>query len=151
MKVYRLHREQVVQAPLARVFEFFERPENLEILTPPWLRMEIVTPSPIPMQVGTVIDYSMRLRGWPVHWRTLITEHNPPHRFVDVQIKGPYRIWHHQHTFEAIPDGTRLLDDVSYALPLGALGRLAHQWLVRHELARIFEYRAEAIERALSA
>ena len=146
MTVYELHREQVVRAPLTRVFAFFERPENLEILTPPWLRMQIVTPSPIPMQVGAVIDYGMRLRGIPVHWRTLITEHTPPMRFVDVQIKGPYRLWHHAHSFEETSDGTRLIDDVTYALPFGFLGTLAHRWIVHHELERIFDFRAKAIE-----
>jgi ligand-binding SRPBCC domain-containing protein len=146
MKVYSLAREQFVPRSIDDVFSFFERPDNLVRITPPELGFKILTPSPIRMQSGTLIDYTVRATGFPVRWTTLITNYDPPHRFVDVQLKGPYSFWHHTHAFEAVDGGTMIRDIVQYVLPFGILGRAVHRLLVRRQLRKIFEYRQEFIE-----
>lgn len=145
MKVYELRREQHVPRPLEEVFEFFARPENLEAITPAQLRFQILTPSPIDMKVGTLIDYALRISGMPIHWRTLITSYDPPHSFIDEQLKGPYAFWHHRHTFRAIDGGTLIGDEVRYALPFGIAGTLAHAVYVRRSVENIFAHRTEVI------
>ena len=128
------------------MFPFFADARNLEALTPPLLRFEVVTPDPIEMQVGTLIQYRLRLRGLPVRWLTSIQAWEPPHRFVDVQVRGPYALWHHTHTFEDLGDGTTLMRDlVRYALPFGPLGVAAHSLFVRRDVEAIFDFRREAI------
>lgn len=144
-----LEAEQVVPAPLDRVFTFFADAGNLEAITPPHLRFHILTPRPIQMRVGAVIDYSIRLHGVPIRWRTLIRVWEPGRRFVDEQIRGPYRLWIHEHTFEAVrgTDGleaTRMRDRVRYAAPMDWL---CHAMFVRPNLERIFAYRRATIER----
>jgi len=122
------------------VFEFFADARNLAILTPPWLRFEILTPTPISMGVGTLIDYRIGVHGIPIRWRTEIAEWEPPRRFVDVQLRGPYRLWHHTHRFEESEGGTRCLDRVRY-WPRG--GGLIDWLFVRRDVQRIFEYRKD--------
>lgn len=129
------------QAP-AVVFDFFSDAFNLEQITPAWLRFQVLTPRPIPMQAGTLIDYRLRLHGLPIRWRTRIAEWHPPWSFFDEQIRGPYRLWHHEHQFEAAEGGTRILDRVTYK-PRG--GRLLHALLVKPDLERIFSFRQQAI------
>jgi len=141
MHVYVLRERQEVARPLDEVFEVFSRPENLEALTPDELRFRILTPKPVEMRAGTLIDYELRLSGVPIRWRTLITTCEPPHRFVDEQLKGPYALWHHRHTFTAVDGGTAIEDEVHYALPFGPLGRIAHALYVRRSLRRIFAFR----------
>lgn len=143
--MYRLERTQVVPRPIAEVFPFFADARNLGELTPPFLGFTILTPQPIEMRAGTLIDYQIRLRGIPMKWRTRIEQFVPGERFIDVQLKGPYKTWHHLHTFRAVPGGTELGDLVHYELPLGPLGRLAHAALVRRQLATIFDYRARVM------
>jgi ligand-binding SRPBCC domain-containing protein len=150
MRVHTLFRRQLVPTPIAEVFTFFSRPENLERLTPPGLGFRILTPSPIAMKEGAVIDYTIRLAGMPVRWTTLITLYEPPHRFVDLQLKGPYAYWHHTHSFEETPDGTLLTDEVRYALPFGFLGEIAHELAVKRQLAYIFSQRSAVIESLFS-
>ena len=146
MKVHELVQHQMVAAPLAEVFPFFAQPENLARITPPSLGFEVLTPTPLVMQQGAVIDYVVKLGKLPVRWRTLITAYDPPHRFVDEQLLGPYSFWHHTHTFAETPDGgTELGDTVRYCLPLYPLGELAHGVLVRRQLDRIFSYRRRVI------
>lgn len=146
MKERLLRREQLLEVGLERAFGFFSRAENLEAITPPWLRFEIVTPTPIVMHAGTRIRYRLRLRGIPVRWLTQIEEWEPPHRFVDRQLKGPYALWHHTHQFEAVgEERTRMVDVVRYGQRLGPLGDLAEQLVVRRDLRRIFDYRRDAI------
>ncbi|HRK34108.1 MAG TPA: SRPBCC family protein [Candidatus Hydrogenedentes bacterium] len=145
MRVHRLKQEQIVARPIDEVFSFFARPENLERITPAQLRFHILTPSPIRMGAGAVIDYELRIWGVPVHWRTLITDFEPPYQFIDQQLKGPYAMWHHRHTFEAVEGGTRIGDEVTYALPFGPLGTLVHGLYVRHDIGRIFEHRKKVI------
>jgi len=146
VKVHRLYLEQTVDRPLDEVFGFFARPENLARITPPSMSFVILTPSPIEMKAGALIDYTVRTLGFPIRWTTLITAYEPPHRFVDVQLRGPYSFWHHSHTFETVGDCTRIVDEVRYALPFGPLGVIAHALFVRRQLSRIFEFRAGVIE-----
>jgi ligand-binding SRPBCC domain-containing protein len=131
----------------AEVFPFFADAANLNAITPPSLHFEIVTPGPIEMRAGTLIDYRLRLRGIPLRWRTRIAVWEPPHRFVDEQLRGPYRQWIHEHTFEPREGGTLARDRVHYAVPLDFL---AHRWWVRREVERIFEFRSRELARWFS-
>ena len=131
----------------AEVFPFFGDATNLNLITPPWLNFEIVTPGPIEMRAGTLIDYRLRVRGVPLRWRTRINEWEPPRRFVDEQIRGPYRLWIHKHVFEPREGGTLARDFVRYAVPLDFL---AHRWLVRPDVERIFEFRSRVLQKHFS-
>jgi ligand-binding SRPBCC domain-containing protein len=145
-----LQREQLLPGAPEEVFPFFADAFNLEAITPPLLRFHVVTPRPIEMRVGTLIQYRLRLHGVPVSWLTSIQAWQPPHRFVDVQVRGPYALWHHTHEFEAAGDGsTRMRDTVRYALGFGPFGALAARAFVHRDVAAIFDYRAEAVRRAL--
>ncbi len=145
MKTYTLTAEQFVPRPLAEVFAFFERPENLAKITPPALGFVILTPTPIEMKTGALIDYTIKVMGLRLRWRTLISQYDPPHAFVDEQINGPYRLWQHRHSFREVEGGTLISDKVNYALPMGILGRMAHALFVRRQLQGIFAYRAKVI------
>jgi ligand-binding SRPBCC domain-containing protein len=139
--------EQVVPRPLDEVFEFFCRAENLQKLTPPWLHFRILSVEPAPVRQGTLLRYSMRWRIFPIRWTTEIIAWEPPHRFVDVQLKGPYKLWHHEHRFAAEGNGTRLTDELQYLLPFGGLGIIAHKLKVKKDVETIFAYRNEAVWR----
>src|SRR5689334_13428786 len=128
---YVLQREQWIPRPLEEVFAFFADAGNLEAITPAWLGFRILTPRPIVMRPGAHIRYQLGWHGIPLRWLTEIETWEPPHEFVDVQLQGPYRLWHHTHRFEAADGGTVMRDVVRYALPLGLLGRFAHALLVR--------------------
>lgn len=141
MKCYELTWEQFIDQPIDKVFNYFSHPENLEEITPPRLKFTILTPRPIPMEKGSLIDYTIRILGFPVHWRTLITSYNPPHGFVDEQIKGPYVIWHHRHRFKDINGGTMIQDTIRYAIPLGIIGRFLNFIWIQKDLKDIFAYR----------
>lgn len=145
MEIHELLCEQLVPRPRADVFAFFAKPENLTRLTPPWLGFRILTPSPVPMHAGALIDYRIRLGPLPTRWRTLITAYEPPERFIDQQLAGPYSFWHHTHEFEENQDGTLIRDRVRYLLPLGPLGRLVHALAVRRQLAAIFDHRRRVV------
>jgi hypothetical protein len=140
-----LERSQVVPRPRAEVFAFFADAHNLERITPAFLRFRILTPPPITMRPGAVIDYRLSLFGLPFRWRTEIEAFEPGVRFVDVQRRGPYRLWRHAHGFEDAPGGTRVSDRVEYQLPLGPLGELAHAVAVRRQLRAIFDHRARVM------
>jgi ligand-binding SRPBCC domain-containing protein len=127
------------------VFAFFEDASNLARITPPFLGFQILTPPPIAMGSGTLIDYRIRLYGVPMVWRTRIEDYEPGVRFVDRQLRGPYRFWVHTHEFNDVPHGTSMTDRVEYQLPFGPLGAVSHALFVRRTLARIFDYRRAVI------
>lgn len=145
----RLERRQLVGRPRGEVFAFFADASNLEAITPPFLRFRIVTPTPIEMRPGVGIDYALSLHGVPLRWRSRITVWEPGARFVDEQERGPYALWRHTHEFESLGDATVVRDVVEYALPAGPLGWVAHVLFVDRALARIFDYRRDAIRRLL--
>lgn len=141
--LFTLETEVWLTRPVPEVFPFFADAGNLDVLTPPWLHFEILTPRPFEMQVGARFDYRLRLHGLPLRWQSEITAWQPPHRFVDEQSHGPYRIWIHQHTFEERNDGTLVCDRVRYAV-LG--GQLVDQLFVRRDLEKIFAYRHQRLK-----
>ena len=153
MRAHTLRREQVVQAPIDDVFAFFSVARNLELLTPAWLRFTVITPEPIVMRAGTLIDYRLRLHGAPLRWRSLIDVWEPGRAFVDVQLHGPYALWHHRHDFApAGPCGewTQVTDTVHYRLPLGPVSVPALP-LVKLNLRQIFDHRRRVVERRAAA
>ncbi len=152
MRIHELRREQVLDGTPDELFAFFADARNLEALTPPLLRFRVITPEPIDMGAGTFVQYRLRLHGVPVGWKTLIQAWEPPHRFVDVQVSGPYALWHHTH--ELSPVGatqTRMVDTVRYAVGFGPLGELANRLLVRRDVEAIFDFRAREIPGLLAA
>jgi ligand-binding SRPBCC domain-containing protein len=168
-----IERAQVVPLALDDAFAFFADAANLEAITPPWLQFRILTPLPGRMREGTQIEFRLRWRGVPLRWRTRIqewrelchagvrfvnalrpaggSEADANTRFVDEQIRGPYRLWRHVHTFSPVPGGTQVRDEVIYALPFGLLGALAHAAIVRRDLDAIFDYRAQKVAALLGA
>jgi ligand-binding SRPBCC domain-containing protein len=147
VRVHRLEREQLVPAPPADVLAFFAEARNLERLTPAWLRFEVLTPEPVRMAPGTLLEYRLRLHGLPLRWLTRIEEWERDRAFVDRQLRGPYRLWRHRHEFEARGAGTLVRDRVDYALPVGFLGELARRAFVGRDLDRIFDFRRDAVRR----
>lgn len=143
MREFTVETEVWLPRPRTEIFPFFAEARNLEALTPPWLKFEVLTPAPIAMRAGTLIDYRIRVHGLPIRWRTEIAEWAPPRRFVDVQLRGPYRLWHHTHTFEQRDGGTLCADRVRY-WPRG--GALIHWLFVRRDVERIFRYRQRRME-----
>jgi ligand-binding SRPBCC domain-containing protein len=150
MKIYTLRKEQRVPLPLDKVFAFFEKPENLATITPPWLGFRTLTPSPIVMKRGAEFEYRIRVMGVRMRWRSLISDYQPPVRFVDEQVKGPYAYWHHTHTFSEAGNGTLVGDEVRYALPFGVIGRMARTLFVARQLEDIFAYRSRVIKEMFS-
>jgi len=143
MRIFELRTRTRIPRPRSEVFAFFADAGNLQELTPPFLGFEILTPRPIEMRPGALIDYRIRLRGIPLRWRTEITAWEPPRRFVDEQLRGPYRLWIHEHTFEEYGDGTVVVDFVRYAVLFGAL---ANRLLVARDVRKIFEYRERRLK-----
>jgi ligand-binding SRPBCC domain-containing protein len=151
-RVHILEREQRVSLPLDHAFEFYGDARNLEAITPPWMGFQLTAPPPRPMRAGALMAYRLKLHGLPVRWKTRIEAWEPPHRFVDVQLSGPYSLWEHTHTFEGRDDGTvAIRDRVRYSIPFGPFGELAHALFVRRDLRRIFDYRRDAVARLLVA
>ena len=146
-----LEREQFVPTSIDATYGFFADARNLEVITPPWLAFHVLTEGEIPMAVGTTIDYRIRMLGVPMRWRSLISRWEPGVAFVDEQLDGPYRYWHHLHTFEAREGGTILRDRVEYAVPGGLLAPLAHAAFVKGRLRKIFDFRREAIAKLFVA
>jgi ligand-binding SRPBCC domain-containing protein len=144
-----LTRELTIDLPIRQVFDFFADAGNLERITPPELKFQITTAQPINIKRGTLIDYQLKLRGFPVKWQTVISEWNPPFEFVDEALKSPYKQWIHRHTFTEIETNKTLIkDEVKYRLPLEPFGDLAH-WFVRRELDYIFDFRQKTVAKVL--
>src|SRR4051812_43701583 len=139
----RLESDLWLPRPLDEVFAFFSDAANLEALTPRTLQFRILTSQPVEMRQGTLIDYRIRLHGIPITWQSEITVWDPPHRFVDVQVRGPYSRWVHTHSFIAERGGTTVADDVDFDVPLGFLvGRF-----VKRDVEKIFGYRRQTLSR----
>ncbi len=147
MKTWRLRSSLWVPKPPEAVFPFFADAHNLEALTPPWLSFAILTPAPIAMAVDTRIDYRIRLHGVPMRWRTRIARWEPPFAFADEQLRGPYTLWHHTHTFTPCDGGTVLGDEVVMRPKGGPLAPLVQALVVRRDVERIFRFRAEVMAR----
>ena len=145
MRFHTLRRAQWTPRPLAEVFAFFSDARNLADITPPWLRFRILTPGPIRLQRGSRISYRLRVHGLPIRWTRDIRQWLPPHRFIDVQLSGPYALWHHTHSFESLNGGTCMSDVVRYQLPFGAPGRWINALMVRRDVKQIFDYREQRI------
>jgi ligand-binding SRPBCC domain-containing protein len=152
VKVHLLERSQRVEVPAKGAFAFYGDALNLEPLTPPWLHFEVTNPDGLVLREGALLDYRLKLHGVPIRWQTLIKTWEAPSRFVDIQLKGPYALWEHTHTFEPAGDGSTVIRDrVRYALPFGPLGAIAHRLFVRRDLNRIFDYRRDAVASRIAA
>jgi ligand-binding SRPBCC domain-containing protein len=148
--MHHFHSEQWIGRPVDEVFAFFSDANNLEAITPRQLNFHILTPGPIRLAAGARIDYQLKLYGIPLKWATLIESWDPPHQFVDVQLRGPYKMWRHTHRFVSEGAGTRIVDDVDNELPFGPLGRLVDVLRTRREVAGIFAHRSVDIARRFS-
>lgn len=148
MREFVLTQEQWIDRPLRDVFTFFADARNLERITPPWLKFRILTPPPIIMREGALIDYRISLRGIPLRWRSEITAWNPPFEFVDEQRRGPYRYWIHRHSFAERDGATCVSDHVRYGVPGG---RIIHRLFVLPDLERVFAYRKRRLDAVLQA
>jgi len=146
MIFHTLRREQWIPRALEEVFAFFSDAHNLEVITPSWLAFRILTPGPISMKAGTKLSYRLSWHGVPVRWTTEIRRWEPPSRFIDVELTGPYRLWHHTHRFATQDGGTRMTDIVRYRLPCGFIGRTMHALKVRRDVEQIFDYRFQRIQ-----
>src|SRR5262249_3770022 len=139
---FRLVASMYLPRPRAEVFAFFADAFRLQDLTPSWLHFEVLSPRSLRIEQRTLIDYRLRLRGVPLRWQSRISVWEPPLRFVDEQMRGPYRRWHHEHQFEEVPGGTLCRDVVDYDV-LG--GRLVHTLVVRRDLEKIFAFRHQKL------
>jgi len=146
VSIHLLEQRQVIAGALPEVFAFFNRPENLERLTPPWLNFRILGSTDQEVRQGTRIRYRLRLNGIPLTWESLISRYEENVLFVDEQLRGPYRRWVHLHGFREVPNGVEVSDRVEYALPFGALGDVVHALIVRRQLGTIFGYRRRVME-----
>ena len=147
MKVFTYNSELWLPRPLSEVFPFFAAAENLELLTPSFLNFRILTPKPIVMAAGTRIQYRIRIHGIPVHWESEITGWNPPYFFSDDQLRGPYRRWHHEHSFKERDGGTLVSDAVEYAVPGGSF---INRFFVAPDIRRIFAHRTATLGKLFS-
>ncbi len=141
-----LKRSITVPGTLESVFEFFNRPENLERLTPETLKFTMLTPSPVSMHNGAVFDYTIGLMGLPMRWTSVITNYDPPHHFVDIQLKGPYAYWHHKHSFHTRGDEVEVTDEIHYEIGYSWVGSLLLRPVIQRQLNAIFSFRARKIE-----
>ena len=150
MRTYLLERSQIIPRSRRETFAFFSDAFNLERITPPFLRFRILTPAPIRMEAGALIEYRLALFGVPLYWQTLIESWTPDESFVDRQLKGPYALWRHTHSFEEQgPREILMRDVVEYRVPYGLLGSIVHNLFIKRWLAYIFDYRAALTARLL--
>ncbi len=145
-RLFRFETEQIIPAPMDKVWDFFSSPRNLKIITPPYMGFDILTPVPEKMVAGMIIEYCVRpLWNLPMRWVTEITHVQEPHFFVDEQRFGPYRFWHHRHTFTPVPEGVHMHDLVYYMLPVPLIDGWVNRWIVRPRIEEIFRYRRAKI------
>ena len=147
MKIYSLKYKQIIKKDINEVFNFFSNPENLKKITPKKLGFKILTPKPIKMKEGQLIDYTIKILGKKIRWRTIITDYNPPEMFIDQQLLGPYSMWHHRHEFNIVDNGVEIIDKIDYVVPYGILGRIINFCFIKSDLDRIFHYRYEVIKK----
>ena len=146
MKVHKLQYKQFIDKNINEVFDFFSNPENLSVITPKKLNFTILTPGPIKMKDGQLIDYTITLLGKKIRWRTMITDYEPPKMFIDQQLKGPYSMWHHEHSFKEVKNGVEIIDTIHYSVPFGFLGDIVNFLFIRRDLENIFKHRKVVIE-----
>ena len=145
--MYQFKRTQLVKTDLHTCWDFFSSPKNLKKITPEYMGFDVLLDIPEKMYPGLMIEYTVKpLFSIPMKWITEITHVEPLKFFVDEQRKGPYKIWHHEHHFEVVDGGVLMTDIVSYELPMGFLGRMAHPFIVEKKLKEIFEYRFKVVE-----
>jgi ligand-binding SRPBCC domain-containing protein len=143
---YLLSASQILPVPIGKAFSFFEKPEDLFEITPAWLDFSLVKAAVNGATYeGAEFDYTIRWLAMKIKWHAKIVEYLPPEQFTDVQVRGPYALWKHVHTFEAVPDGTSMRDSITYRLPFGFLGKIVHKFIVLKQLREIFSYRAVRI------
>ena len=147
MKIYSLKYKQIIKKDINEVFAFFSNPENLKKITPEKLNFKILTPSPIVMKNGQLIDYTIKIFGIKIRWTTLITEYIPNKMFIDQQLSGPYSMWHHKHEFNIIDSGVEVIDTIHYVVPFRFLGRIVNYLFIKNDLNQIFSYRCEVIDK----
>ena len=151
MKKYSIEFEQFINLPIQDVFLFFSQPKNLSLITPPRLKFNILTPEPIQMNEGQLIDYTLTIMYIiNIRWTTLITMYEEPNIFIDQQLKGPYSLWHHTHTFEEKDGGTLIKDKVIYGIPFGWFGRFLNFVYIKHDINSIFKYRHQILNKIFS-
>ncbi len=146
--LHTLRRVTTLPLPRPIVFRFFADAANLERITPPEVRFQVVSRLPVEMKPGALIDYRIRIWGVPYRWRTRVVHWAPPEHFADEQLRGPYRSWLHIHRFRETAEGTEIEDEVQYGLPIPPLGELALP-LVRRKLDQIVDYRERAVHAEL--
>jgi ligand-binding SRPBCC domain-containing protein len=145
--MYQLRRKQLVKTDIDTCWQFFSSPKNLEVITPSYLNFRVLTEVPNEMYEGLLISYKVSpLFNVPLNWVTEITHVKEGEFFVDEQRIGPYTLWHHEHHFKKVEDGIEMIDIVSYVLPFGWFGRLAHRLFLRKQIEGIFEYRQSIVD-----
>lgn len=148
MKTHTFSTSMTLPLPIEEVFAFFSDAGNLQMITPPELKFNIVTPMPLELKEGAFVEYRLKLAGKGFGWLTKVTEWNPPFSFTDEQLKGPYKLWIHRHTFSSSGDATVIKDTVTYQLPFYPFGELVHP-VIKLQLRRIFSYRQKQIRKLL--
>lgn len=146
MKLYQLQSKLNLPIGVQEAWDFLSNPKNLKLITPPEMGFVIKSGADRPMYAGQLIQYSVSpLPGFTTKWVSEITHVQEPEYFVDVQVFGPYALWHHKHFIKPIEGGVEMEDIVDYKLPFGILGQLAHPILVKKKLLEIFEYREKKL------
>ena len=147
MKKYSIEFEQIINLPIQDVFLFFSQPKNLSLITPPRLKFNILTPEPIHMNEGQLIDYTLTIMYIiNIRWTTLITEYIPNKMFIDQQLSGPYSMWHHKHEFNIIDGSVEVVDTINYIVPFGFIGKVVNFFFIKNDLNKIFTYRYKIID-----
>ena len=149
MAHYELTDHFEVQADLPTTWRFFSAVENLAKITPPWLAFTVRMNGPVEIRDGSLLDYTIKWMGFPIKWRTRIIDWSPPRQFIDIQLRGPYALWHHQHVFEPNNGGVICQDRVIYRLPGAPIAPLVHALVVNRQLTEIFRFRRKVIAQEL--